>query len=234
VLMRAAGCAINDWADRDFDRHVQRTRDRPLTSGAIAPNEAVAVFVVLALVAMLLLLPMNRLTWLLAVVAVFLAISYPFTKRFLAIPQAYLGIAFGFGIPMAFAAISGSLPLAAWLLLAGNIFWAIAYDTEYAMVDREDDIKLGLCTAAITFGRWDVLAVMLCYGLTLLCLLAAGWLEGLGLFYYGGLAVAAAQMAYHFLLIRQRSRDGCFTAFNQNNWVGAAVFAGIALDFAIA
>ena len=233
VLMRAAGCAINDWADREFDRHVLRTQDRPLTSAAIAPKEAVWVFIALALVAMLLLLPMNRLTWLLALIAVFLAVSYPFTKRFLALPQAYLGIAFGFGIPMAFAAINAALPLAAWLMLLGNIFWALAYDTEYAMVDRDDDIKLGLRTAAITFGQWDVVAVMVCYCLTLACLALVGWLEGLGIFYYAGLVLAAALMAYHFFLIRDRSREGCFAAFNHNNWVGAAVFVGLALDYAI-
>ncbi len=227
LLMRSAGCAINDWADRDFDRHVKRTRERPLTSGAIRPWEAVAVFVVLSLLALLLVIPMNRLAWALAVVAAFLAVSYPFTKRFLALPQAYLGIAFGFGIPMAFAAVLGRLPTSAWLMLAANIFWALAYDTEYAMVDRDDDLRIGIRTAAITFGRHDVTAVMLCYAAALALLAAVGRIEGLGLPYYAGLAAAAAMAVYHYTLIRERSREGCFRAFNHNNWFGAAVFAGI-------
>ncbi|MCC7060560.1 MAG: 4-hydroxybenzoate octaprenyltransferase [Burkholderiaceae bacterium] len=227
LLMRSAGCAINDWADRDFDRHVERTRERPLTSGAIQPWEAVAVFLVLSLLAMLLIIPFNRLVWALALVAVFLAVSYPFTKRFLALPQAYLGIAFGFGIPMAFAAVLGRLPASAWIMLAANIFWALAYDTEYAMVDRDDDLRIGIRTAAITFGRHDVLAVMLCYAATLLLLLLVGRIEGLGPFYVGGLAVAGVMAIYHYRLIRGRSRDGCFRAFNHNNWFGAAVFAGV-------
>lgn len=230
LLMRSAGCAINDWADRDIDRHVKRTADRPLTSGQIRPGEAVWVFVVLSLLAMLLLLPMNGLTWLLAVVAVFLAASYPFTKRFFALPQAYLGIAFGFGIPMAYAAIQNDLPLTAWLLLAANIFWAIAYDTEYAMVDRDDDLRIGIRTAAITFGSWDVTAVMTCYGIMLGLLALTGWLEQLGALYFSGLIVAAAMMVHHYNLIRGRSRDGCFAAFQHNNWVGAAVFVGLVLD----
>lgn len=231
VLMRAAGCAVNDWADRDFDRHVKRTADRPLTAGLIAPREALWVFAVLSLVAMLLLIPMNALTWALAVVAVFLAASYPFTKRFLALPQAYLGIAFGFGIPMAYAAIQGSLPTTAWILLAANIAWALAYDTEYAMVDRDDDLKIGIRTAAITFGRFDVLAVMICYGLLLALLSLVGWREGRGLFYFAGLLVAAGFIGHHYVLIRGRSREGCFAAFLHNNWVGAAIFAGLALDY---
>ena len=231
LLMRSAGCAINDWADRDFDRHVARTRDRPLTSGAIEPWEAVAIFVVLSLVALLLIVPMNRMVWALAVVAAFLAASYPFTKRFLALPQAYLGIAFGFGIPMAFAAVRHELPAAAWVMLASNVFWALAYDTEYAMVDRDDDLKIGIRTAAITFGRFDVAAVMTCYATTLALLAAAGRLEGLGPSYYAGLAAATAIAGYHFTLIRDRDRDGCFRAFNHNNWFGAAVFAGIVAHY---
>ena len=232
LLMRSAGCAINDWADRDFDRHVARTRDRPLTSGAIEPREAVAVFVVLSLVALLLIVPMNRMVWALAVVAAFLAASYPFTKRFLALPQAYLGIAFGFGIPMAFAAVRHELPAAAWTMLASNVFWALAYDTEYAMVDRDDDLKIGIRTAAITFGRFDVAAVMACYAATLALLVAAGRGAGLGPAYYAGRALAAAIAGYHFTLIRDRGRDGCFRAFNHNNWFGAAVFAGIVAHYA--
>jgi 4-hydroxybenzoate polyprenyltransferase len=233
LLMRSAGCAINDWADRDFDRHVERTRDRPLTAGLIHPSEALALFVGLSLVSLLLVLPMNPLVWGLAVVAAFLAGSYPFTKRFFAIPQGYLGIAFGFGIPMAFAALQGSVPGTAWILLAANVFWAIAYDTEYAMVDREDDLKIGIRTSAITFGRFDVAAVMASYALTLLLLAAAGYREGCGLAYVLGLVLAAGIAAYHWTLIRDRSRAGCFRAFNHNTWFGAAVFAGLALDFAL-
>jgi 4-hydroxybenzoate polyprenyltransferase len=230
LLMRSAGCAINDWADRDFDRHVERTRDRPLTAGAIEPWEAVALFVALSLLSLALILPMNRLVWALAVVAAFLAVSYPFTKRFLALPQAYLGIAFGFGIPMAFAAVRHELPAAAWVMLAANIFWALAYDTEYAMVDRDDDLKIGIRTAAITFGRHDVTAVMTCYAITLALLALVGRIEDLGWAYYAGLGGAAAIAVYHFGLIRERSRAGCFRAFNHNNWFGAAVFAGVVAD----
>ena len=233
LLMRSAGCAINDWADRDFDRHVERTRDRPLTAGLLRPREALGLFAALSLLSLLLVLPMNRLTWALAAVAAFLAASYPFTKRFLAIPQAYLGIAFGFGIPMAYAAIQGALPAAAWVMLAANVAWAIAYDTEYAMVDREDDLRIGIRTSAITFGRADVAAVMVSYAVALALLALVGRLESLGLAYHAGLAVAAAIAAYHFTLIRGRSREGCFRAFNHNTCFGAAVFAGIALDFAL-
>ena len=231
LLMRSAGCAINDWADRDFDRHVARTRDRPLTAGAIASWEAVMVFVVLSLLALLLIVPMNRLVWALAVVAAFLAVSYPFTKRFLSLPQAYLGIAFGFGIPMAFAAVRHGLPAAAWAMLAANVFWALAYDTEYAMVDRDDDLRIGIRTAAITFGRYDVVAVMTCYAITLALLALAGGIEGLGAPYYAGLGVAAAIAGYHFTLIRERTRAGCFRAFNHNNWFGAALCGGIAAHY---
>lgn len=231
LLMRSAGCAINDWADRDIDLHVERTRERPLTSGLIRPWEAVAVFVTLSLLAGLLILPMNALVWKLAFVAVFLAASYPFTKRFFALPQAYLGIAFGFGIPMAYAAVLESLPLSAWLMLAANVFWALAYDTEYAMVDREDDLKLGIRTAAITFGRYDVAAVMACYAITLGLLAAVGVVEQFRSWYWLGIAVAVVIALYHYALIRDRSREGCFRAFNHNNWFGAAIFAGVAAEF---
>ena len=231
VLMRSAGCAINDFADRDFDRHVERTRERPLTAGLIAPWEAVAVFVALSVVSLGLIVPFNSLTWALAFVAAFLAVSYPFTKRFFALPQAYLGIAFGFGIPMAFAAIQDQLPQTAWWLLLANIFWAIAYDTEYAMVDRDDDLRIGIRTAAITFGRFDVAAVMASYAATLALLVLVGRIEEFGAFYYAGLAGAAGIALYHFLLIRDRSREGCFRAFNHNNWFGAAVFAGLLLQY---
>jgi 4-hydroxybenzoate polyprenyltransferase len=233
VLMRSAGCAINDFADRDFDKHVKRTAERPLTSGKIQSWEALALFAVISLLSLLLILPYNRLTWLMACIAAFLAASYPFTKRFFALPQAYLGIAFGFGIPMAYAAILGRLEAVTWMLLLANIFWALAYDTEYAMVDRDDDIAIGIRTAAITFGRFDVLAVMICYGLALGLIACAGYLEQRGVYFYAGLVVAAAIAVYHYTLIRHRDREGCFQAFNHNNWLGAAIFVGLALDYAL-
>lgn len=231
LLMRSAGCAINDWADRRFDGHVQRTRERPLPAGALAPREAVLVFVVLSLIAFLLVLPFPPLVWALAVAAAFLAVSYPFTKRFLALPQAYLGIAFGFGIPMGFAAVLGTLPPACGWMLAANVFWALAYDTEYAMVDREDDLKIGIRTAAITFGRFDVLIVMLCYAATLLLLAQVGRIEQLAWPWYGGLAVAGFIAVGHYRMIRGRSREGCFRAFNHNNWFGAVIFVGLVLGY---
>jgi 4-hydroxybenzoate polyprenyltransferase len=233
ALMRSAGCAINDFADRDFDKHVQRTAERPLTSGKIAPWEAVMVAAVLALVSLLLILPLNALTRQLSVAAVLIAASYPYFKRFFAIPQAYLGIAFGFGIPMAYAAVQGTVPAAAWLLLLANIFWAVAYDTEYAMVDRDDDLKIGIRTSAITFGRFDVLAVMLCYACTLGIIFAVGWQYGMRTWFVTGLLVAAGCAVYHYTLIRERERMACFAAFRHNNWLGAAVFAGVALDYAL-
>ena len=231
VLMRSAGCVINDYADRDFDPHVERTRDRPVASGLVSGREALALAAGLALLALLLILPLRNLLLIqLAAVAAFLAASYPFTKRFFAIPQAYLGIAFGFGIPMAYAAHLHAVPAIAWWMLAANVFWAIAYDTEYAMVDREDDLKIGIKTSAITFGRLDVLAVMTCYGISLALLAYAGWRIHLGWAYYTGLILAAGVAAYHYTLIRDRDRSKCFKAFLHNNWFGAAVFAGIALD----
>jgi 4-hydroxybenzoate polyprenyltransferase len=231
VLMRSAGCAINDYADRDFDRHVKRTRDRPVTSGRIAPGEALWLAAILAFIAFLLIFPLNNLTLLLSFPAVFLAASYPFTKRFFAIPQAYLGIAFGFGIPMAFAAQQGSVPLVAWLLLIANMFWAIAYDTEYAMVDRDDDVRLGIHSSALLFGKYDVAAVMSCYAITLALLAWVGQMAGLGWMYCAGLAVAAGIALYHYTLIKHRQREVCFKAFLHNNWFGAAVFFGVALDY---
>jgi len=233
ALMRSAGCAINDFADRDFDKHVKRTTERPLTSGKIAAWEAVMVAAVLALISFALILPLNTLTKQLSVAAVLIAASYPYFKRFFAIPQAYLGIAFGFGIPMAFAAVQGVVPAAAWLLLLANIFWAIAYDTEYAMVDRDDDLKIGIKTSAITFGRFDVPAVMLCYALAFALILVAGWQYGLRFWFAAGLLAAAACAIYHYTLIRDRDRMRCFAAFRHNNWLGAAIFAGIALDYAL-
>jgi 4-hydroxybenzoate polyprenyltransferase len=230
--MRSAGCAINDYADRDFDRHVKRTAERPLTSGRIAAWEAVMVAVVLAIVSFALILPLNTLTKEMSVAAVIIAGTYPYFKRFFAIPQAYLGIAFGFGIPMAFAAIQDNVPPAAWLLLIANIFWAVAYDTEYAMVDRDDDLKIGIKTSAITFGRFDVAAVMLCYAVAFAIIFVVGWQYGLRLWFAVGLAVAAGCALYHYTLIRDRDRMRCFAAFRHNNWLGAAIFAGIALDYA--
>ncbi|MBL8457772.1 MAG: 4-hydroxybenzoate octaprenyltransferase [Zoogloea sp.] len=231
VLMRSAGCVINDYADKDFDGHVERTRLRPLAARRVTPGEALALAAGLALVSFLLVLPLNGLTIALSVPAVFLAGSYPFTKRFLAIPQAYLGIAFGFGIPMAFAALQGEVPLVAWVMLLANVFWAVAYDTEYAMVDRPDDLKIGIKTSAITFGRFDVAAVMACYALTLVLLGWVGLSTGRGALFVLGLALAAAIMAYHYTLIRERDRPKCFKAFLHNNWVGAAIFAGWVLDY---
>ncbi|MDP2762446.1 MAG: 4-hydroxybenzoate octaprenyltransferase [Sideroxyarcus sp.] len=231
VLMRSAGCAINDYADRHIDKHVQRTQDRPLTSGKVTERETLWLAVVLALVSFALILPLNPLTWLLAFPAVFLAASYPFTKRFFVIPQAYLGIAFGFGIPMAFAATQGIVPAVAWVLLLANVFWAIAYDTEYAMVDRDDDIHLGIHSSALFFGKHDVIAVMASYTITLALLALAGLMAGLGLIYFMGLIVAEGIALYHYRLIQDRSREKCFAAFRHNNWFGAAVFAGIVLDY---
>ncbi len=231
-LMRSAGCAINDYADQDIDKFVKRTVDRPITSGRISGKEALAVAGVLTVLAFCLILPLNALTKQLSVAAVIIAGTYPYFKRFFAIPQAYLGIAFGFGIPMGFAAITDSVPVVAWLLLLGNVFWAVAYDTEYAMVDRDDDLKIGIMTSAITFGRYDVAIIMLCYAAFLLLWLVCGWHLGLRYWYVAGLLVAAACAIYHYTLIRARERMPCFAAFRHNNWLGAAVFAGVVLDFA--
>ncbi|WP_219116532.1 4-hydroxybenzoate octaprenyltransferase [Janthinobacterium sp. UMAB-56] len=231
-LMRSAGCAINDYADQDIDKFVKRTVDRPITSGRISGKEALAVAGVLTLLAFCLILPLNALTKQLSVAAVIIAGTYPYFKRFFAIPQAYLGIAFGFGIPMGFAAITDAVPVVAWLLLLGNVFWAVAYDTEYAMVDRDDDLKIGIKTSAITFGRYDVLIIMFCYAAFLLLWLACGWHLGLRYWYVAGLLVAAGCAVYHYFLIRARERMPCFAAFRHNNWLGAAVFAGVVLDFA--
>ena len=233
LLMRSAGCAVNDFADRRFDPHVERTRTRPLAAGEIGPGEALAVGAVLAGLAFVLVLFLNRFAILLSVLALAIAATYPFTKRFFSLPQAYLGIAFGFGIPMAYAAVLNRLPLDCWALLGANVCWAIAYDTEYAMVDREDDRKIGIRTAALTLGRFDVAAVMVCYGATIAILAWVGRYLHLRWPYYAGLAVAAALMGYHYFLIRGRSREGCFRAFRHNNWVGAAIFAGIALSYAL-
>ena len=235
VLMRSAGCVINDIADRNFDPHVERTRERPLATGQVSVREALVLFVVLVLVAFVLVLALrSTLVIGLSFVALFLAASYPFTKRFFAVPQAYLGVAFGFGIPMSYAAQLGMVPAEAWWLLLANVCWAIAYDTEYAMVDRADDLKIGIKTSAITFGRFDVAAVMLCYAAALGIIGWIGWQVPLGWPFAAGLATAAGLIVYHFTLIRDRQPARCFRAFLHNNWVGAAIFAGIAADYLLA
>jgi 4-hydroxybenzoate polyprenyltransferase len=230
LLMRSAGCAVNDFADRDFDPHVERTRHRPLAARRISSREALVVAAVLSAAAFLLIQGLNALTRWLSVLALAIAATYPFTKRFFAIPQAYLGIAFGFGIPMAYAAETGSVPAIAWCLVLANVTWAIAYDTEYAMVDRNDDVRLGIHTSALLFGRHDVAAVMASYAATLAILAGVGVRTRYGPWYFAGLAAAAAISLYHYTLIADRSRAGCFRAFRHNNWFGAAVFVGLAID----
>jgi 4-hydroxybenzoate polyprenyltransferase len=234
LFMRSAGCAINDYADRDYDPYVERTRARPLAAREIAPWEALGVATALAAAAFGLVLFLNRLALVLSFAGAAIAATYPFSKRFFAFPQLYLGVAFGFGIPMAYAAIQEALPTECWLLLAANICYAFAYDTEYAMVDRGDDAKLGIRTSALTLGRWDVLAVMASYALMLGLLALLGTRRGLAWPYFAGLAAAAAMMVYHWRLIRERGREGCFRAFRHNNWVGAAIFVGIVASFASA
>jgi 4-hydroxybenzoate polyprenyltransferase len=232
VLMRSAGCVINDYADRNFDPHVERTKTRPLATGRVTVREAFVLAGLLALLAFLLILPiLTPLLLALSLAALFLAATYPFTKRFFAVPQAYLGVAFGFGIPMAFAAVEGRTPPLAWLMLAANVFWAIAYDTEYALVDIEDDKKIGIRTSALTFGRFAVAAIMICYAAALALLAYVGWRYGFGWAYAGGLAAAAAIAVYHYTLIRGRERMRCFKAFLHNNWFGASIFAGIVADY---
>jgi 4-hydroxybenzoate polyprenyltransferase len=231
ILMRSAGCVINDYADRDIDGQVKRTADRPLASGLIAPKEALLLAGVLAALAFILVLFLNKLTIMLSFVALFLAATYPLTKRFFPLPQAYLGIAFGFSIPMAFAAYQNTVPPLAWILLTANIFWAIAYDTEYAMVDRDDDMKLNLKSSALLFGVFDVAAVLLFHGLFIAIMAGVGVSQKLGLLYFLGLVLAAALIACQYQLIKKRDRDACFKAFMNNNWVGAAVFSGLALDY---
>ena len=229
ILMRSAGCAINDYADQEFDKHVKRTADRPLTSGKISGREALLIAALFALISFALILPLNSLTKQLSLVAVLIAASYPYFKRFFALPQAYLGIAFGFGIPMAYAAVQNAVPYQAWLLLLANVFWALAYDTEYAMVDRDDDLKIGIRTSAITFGRFDVLAVMLCYAASLGLIAWVGWQANMGLGFFIGILIATGIALYHWTLIRHRDRMQCFAAFRHNNWLGAAVFLGFVL-----
>ena len=233
ILMRSAGCAINDYADRDFDRHVQRTQGRPVTSGKISGKEAVAIATSLALIAFLLIQPLNTFTKQLSVLALLVAFIYPFTKRFFAMPQAVLGIAFGFGIPMAYAAILDFIPLEAWILFIGNIFWAIAYDTAYAMVDREDDLRLGLRTSAITFGKHDVLAIGISYTILLVSQLWVAQLADLSNYFLVGWIMALGCAIYHLKLISTRGRDECFLAFRHNNWLGGFLFLGIVLGLSI-
>ena len=234
ILMRSAGCAINDYADRDFDAHVKRTAERPLAAKKISTTEALIVAGVLALSAlMLVVIFLNRLTLYLSFVAFFLAASYPYTKRFFVMPQAYLGIAFGFGIPMAFAAETGAVPTLAWWLLTANIFWTIAYDTEYAMVDRDDDVKIGIKTTALLFGKYDVAMVMFCYLVMLAILTAIGKMIGLGWPYFLALTAACGIALFHYTLIAKRDREQCFKAFLHNNWLGFAVFCGLMFDYAL-
>ena len=231
VLMRSAGCVINDFADRKIDPHVERTKSRPMAAGRVSSREALSLAAGLSFCAFLLILPLNQLTILLSVPALFLAGSYPFTKRFFAMPQAYLGIAFSFGIPMAFAAQTHSLPPLIWILMLANLFWVIAYDTAYAIVDKPDDLKIGIKTSAITFGQFDVLGVMVCHTCFIAIMLVIGQMQQMNLAYYAGLIAASGLIAYQYTLIRNRDRSLCFKAFLHNNWVGMTVFAGIALDF---
>jgi 4-hydroxybenzoate polyprenyltransferase len=231
LLMRSAGCAINDFADRAIDPHVERTRSRPLAAGEILPAEALAVGATLALAAFGLVLFLNGLAILLSFVALAIAAGYPFAKRVFPLPQLWLGVAFGFGIPMAYAAIQNRLPPECWLLLAANVFYSFAYDTEYAMVDRDDDARLGVRSSALTLGRWDVAAVMASYGAMLAILAVLGWQLARTWPYYVGLMVALGVVAWHWFLIRSRSREGCFRAFTHANSVGAAVFAGVLFSF---
>ena len=231
VLMRSAGCAINDYADRDIDLHVERTRNRPLTSGRISSAEALLLAAGLATLALLITLPLGWPVILMSIPAAFLAGSYPFTKRFFPLPQAYLGIAFGFAIPMAYVAVQGSVPLEGWLIFVANVFWTVAYDTEYALVDKPDDLKLNIKTAAITLGKYDIAAIVGCYAL---CLLLWAWVAsflGFSAVFWAAWLLAAGVAVYHFTLIRERDRAGCFKAFLHNNWFGGALFAGLVFQY---
>lgn len=234
VLMRSAGCCINDVADRHFDRHVKRTAQRPVTSGRLAAREALLVGAALALLAFVLVLTTNATAVMWSFAALGVAIVYPYTKRFFSMPQAVLGVAFSFGIPMAFAAVRGEIPVLAWWLLLANAFWVLAYDTEYAMVDRDDDLRIGIHTSAITLGRWDVAAVLVFYTLHLVLWGALVWPLAGGAWFAIALGLAAAQVMWHAHLIRNRSREGCLRAFRLNHWLGATLFAGVALQLALA
>jgi 4-hydroxybenzoate polyprenyltransferase len=234
ILMRSAGCCVNDVADREFDKHVKRTAQRPVTRGAVSVREALVLGAVLALLAFGLVLTTNAaaIAWSFAALAI--AIAYPYAKRFVAMPQAVLGVAFSFGIPMAFAAVRGEVPLLAWVLLLGNLFWVLAYDTEYAMVDRDDDLRIGIKTSAITLGRADVAVIMACYAATLVVWAAVMVGRIPAVVIAVALAAAGAQAAWHYTLIRERTREGCFQAFRLNHWFGFAVFAGTVLGYALA
>ncbi|HMS26448.1 MAG TPA: 4-hydroxybenzoate octaprenyltransferase [Burkholderiaceae bacterium] len=231
IVMRSAGCCVNDVADKDFDKHVKRTAVRPVTRGAVGSKEALMVGAVLALVAFAMVLTTNRNTVLWSFVAMAIALVYPFTKRFFSMPQAVLGVAFSFGIPMAFSAAQGAVPVAAWLLLLANLFWVLAYDTTYAMVDRDDDLKIGIQTSAITMGRFDVLIISLCYLFYISFMAVAGILYAYSAIYFIALAVAAVLALWFIALIRERKREDCFKAFRLNHWLGFTVFAGVALNF---
>jgi len=233
-LMRSAGCCINDVADKEFDKHVKRTAQRPVTRGAVSVREALIVGAALALVAFVLVLTTNATTIGMSFAALAITLAYPYAKRYVSMPQAVLGVAFSFGIPMAFAAVLGEVPALAWWLLVGNLFWVLAYDTEYAMVDRDDDLRIGIRTSAVTLGAWDVPAVMLFYAVYL-----ASWLLLLKphvpqLMLYLGTAAAGIQAVWHYSLIKSRSREGCFAAFRHNHWLGFAVFVGIAAAYQFA
>ena len=232
-LMRSAGCCINDVADRKFDRHVKRTANRPVTTGAVSVKEALMLGAVLALLAFALVLTTNAVTIAWSFAALGITLAYPYAKRLVSMPQAVLGVAFSFGIPMAFTAVQASVPLLAWILLLGNLFWVLAYDTEYAMVDRDDDLRIGMKTSAITLGRFDVPAIMLSY-----LIFVISWDISLmpyvqGKAFYIAVTLAFAQVAWHYTLIRSRERDGCFQAFRLNHWLGFTLFAGIALSYAL-
>jgi len=231
VLMRSSGCALNDLADRDFDPRVARTKDRPLAAGVIRPAEALAVAAFLALLAFCLVLTLNRVTVYLSVTALLLAASYPYMKRFFAIPQAYLGVAFGFGIPMAWAAQTEFLHPWCWVLLLANVFWAIAYDTEYAMVDRADDAKLGIHTSALTLGKFDVAAVLICHALFIVVLGLVGWRFRLSYWFFLGLLGASGLVVLQYRMIRSRDPQACFRAFHSNNWMGAIIFVGLCAHY---
>ena len=233
ILMRSAGCVINDYADREIDLHVERTKNRPFATQSAGTREALCLAAGLSLCAFILILPLNQLTITLSFVALFLAGTYPFTKRFFAMPQAYLGIAFSFGIPMAFAAQTNELPMLVWILMIANLFWVIAYDTAYAMVDKVDDLKIGIRTSAITFGQFDVMGVILCHIIFLSLMLYIGFFQQMGIAYYAGLITATGLIIYQYQLIKNRDPKYCFQAFLNNNWVGTAIFIGIALDFLI-
>ena len=233
ILMRSAGCCINDVADRDFDRHVKRTAGRPVTTGAVSVKEALGLGAVLALLAFALVLTTNVITITYSVGALAVTLIYPYAKRFVSMPQAVLGVAFSFGIPMAFAAVQAQVPLLAWVLMLGNLFWVLAYDTEYAMVDRDDDLAIGMKTSAITLGRFDVPVVMACYLIFMLIWALAGASKGFGALFYIAIGVMLGQVVWHYTLIRTRTRAGCFKAFRLNHWLGFTLFVGIAASYAL-